>query len=789
MGCLIQLRLCRIVTTGVVVVALYLAVPTLAAVAETSATAGTNRFGFSGPEVFPIDFDIGGLHVTDLEGDGLKDIVVVNNSRSKINLLYNQTGATNPVIKTSAASKREINQLPPDARFRIDSIASEKRIASLVVTDLNGDGRPDLACYGEPKELVLQYNQAGTGWSAPKRWPIDDAQLTPNALVAGDLNGDGRTDLLLLAENFIYFLPQSAEHTFGEPQKIPYTGAVKAVQVLDVDGDGRSDLLLVNWDSLTPFRFRLQNAAGQLGPEIYFTLPRIRSFVADNLEARQETQVVTIAQNSGRVQISHFVRKLAEKLSGAFAQGQFNVLPLNKTDKARRGMVWADINGDRLADLLVAEPDSGELSLHFQQPDGTLAPPKKFSTLTGITDIAVADWEGDGNAEIFLLSADERRIGVTRLDEKQRLPFPTLIATEGKPLAMAVGPLAPGAKPTLAVILDQDGKRVLLTRTAAGTNKLQKLGDNFKSNPATLALHDVNQDGLADLVMLIPYEKIKVLLQVAGKDFSEQDIAPPGGTLEQPWLAAADVDGDGKAELLLPQKNFLRAVVLQPEAGSPNSTNAPGWTFQVKDQINGAASNSRLIGAAALPNGTNGIAALFLLDGERKALTLSERDAAGVWQVVRNLQLPLYADFSGITLQALALGDTNRNSIALQGQNAIAWQALRGAVWEYTDLDGYETPIKDGYLNDVVTGDLDNDGRKDLVFMETVKNHLDLVVFDANHKLVPANRWQVFEERSFRNLRSAVPEPREAAVADVTGDKKNDLIIIVHDRVLVYPQE
>jgi hypothetical protein len=151
--------------------------------------------------------------------------------------------------------------------------------------------------------------------------------------------------------------------------------------------------------------------------------------------------------------------------------------------------------------------------------------------------------------------------------------------------------------------------------------------------------------------------------------------------------------------------------------------------------------------------------------------------------------LPLYADFSGITLQALALGGTNRNSIALQGQNAIAWQALRGAVWEYADLDGYETPIKDGYLNDVVTGDLDNDGRKDLVFMETAKNHLDLVVFDANHKLVPANRWQVFEERSFRNMRSNIPEPREAAVADVTGDGKNDLIIIVHDRVLVYPQE
>ena len=66
---------------------------------------------------------------------------------------------------------------------------------------------------------------------------------------------------------------------------------------------------------------------------------------------------------------------------------------------------------------------------------------------------------------------------------------------------------------------------------------------------------------------------------------------------------------------------------------------------------------------------------------------------------------------------------------------------------------------------------------------------LPLVIFDADHKLVPANRWQVFEERTFRSRRSDLPEPREAAVADVTGDGKNDLIVLVHDRILVYPQE
>jgi hypothetical protein len=31
-------------------------------------------------------------------------------------------------------------------------------------------------------------------------------------------------------------------------------------------------------------------------------------------------------------------------------------------------------------------------------------------------------------------------------------------------------------------------------------------------------------------------------------------------------------------------------------------------------------------------------------------------------------------------------------------------------------------------------------------------------------------------------------EPREVVVADVTGDGKKDLLLLVHDRVLIYPQ-
>ena len=755
-------------------------------VSTTLAEDVTNRFGFSGHESFPLESEIGLLHAADLNGDGLNDLIVVNNAHSQIDVLYNQTGATN-VQRPVKVGRAEINELPPDARFRLETIPSEKRISSLVVADLNGDGRPDIAYFGgDPKELVILYNEGTNGWSAPKRFPIEDGQLTQNALVAGDLHGDGRNDLLLLGDPQLYLFTQKADHTFGEPEKIPYSGSVKALQIQDIDGDGRNDLLLVNWESPTPFRFRLQTSPGRFGPEYYFPMDAIRSYAADDLEGNKKPQIVTIAAASGRAQISEFVRKPADALSGAFKQGQFQVMPLTRTQNERRGMVWADVNGDGLPDLLVAEPESGQIALYLQKPDGTLDAPKQFSTLTGVTELAVGDWKGDGKPCVFLLSSDERQIGVTQLDENGRLPFPTLIPLEGKPLAMAVGRLRPDQKPTLAVIVDQDGKRSLVTRTADGKGKTQKLSDDFKSNPTSMTFHDVNQDGLADLVVLIPYEKIKVLLKVDGKDFDEEDVAAPGGSVEQPWLSSADVDGDGKPELLLAQRNFVRAVVLKQEEALQNSTNRGGWVFSVKEQINGADSNSRLVGAAAVPNGTNAVNSIFLLDAERKSLTLCERDSAGAWRVVKNIPLP-YTAFNG--MQPVSLGGSQPNAVAFLGKDAVGLLPLQGDVWDLSKLDSYETPIKDGHLTDVVLGDLNNDGRKDLIFLETEKNYLDIVTFDTNHKLVPATRWQVFEERSFRSRRSDLPEPREALVTDVTGDGKNDLVILVHDRIIVYPQQ
>jgi hypothetical protein len=53
-------------------------------------------------------------------------------------------------------------------------------------------------------------------------------------------------------------------------------------------------------------------------------------------------------------------------------------------------------------------------------------------------------------------------------------------------------------------------------------------------------------------------------------------------------------------------------------------------------------------------------------------------------------------------------------------------------------------------------------------------------------------RFKIFEDKGYRddkNRGRARVEPRELKIADVTGDGKADLVTVIHDRIIIYPQD
>jgi hypothetical protein len=104
----------------------------------------------------------------------------------------------------------------------------------------------------------------------------------------------------------------------------------------------------------------------------------------------------------------------------------------------------------------------------------------------------------------------------------------------------------------------------------------------------------------------------------------------------------------------------------------------------------------------------------------------------------------------------------------------------------------YETKIKDGVYAHLTIGDINSDGRADIIMVEYKRNHIEILALDSDYKPVPAMRFKTFEQKSYRegdkSSKTSV-EPRELKVADVTGDGKNDLVTLIHDRLIIYPQD
>ncbi|MEJ2701025.1 MAG: hypothetical protein P8Z79_01140, partial [Sedimentisphaerales bacterium] len=114
------------------------------------------------------------------------------------------------------------------------------------------------------------------------------------------------------------------------------------------------------------------------------------------------------------------------------------------------------------------------------------------------------------------------------------------------------------------------------------------------------------------------------------------------------------------------------------------------------------------------------------------------------------------------------------------------------AVQRLDEMFSYETKIIDGTYGNLTAGDINSDGRTDIIMVEQARNHIEVLALDADTRPVPAMRFKIFEQKSYRESKTRAKisvEPREMTVSDVTGDGKPDLVTVIHDRIIIYPQD
>ena len=115
--------------------------------------------------------------------------------------------------------------------------------AFLLATDVNGDGKPDLLV-GAGDGAVKLFLAAGNGYEdATSKWGLAEARGTRAAF--GDVNRDGKPDLLVGRTLFMND-GQRFTKAATPPLELPDGGpAVVAESLIDINGDAKPDAVVL----------------------------------------------------------------------------------------------------------------------------------------------------------------------------------------------------------------------------------------------------------------------------------------------------------------------------------------------------------------------------------------------------------------------------------------------------------------------------------------------------------------------------------------------------------------
>jgi FG-GAP-like repeat len=237
--------------------------------------------------------------------------------------------------------------------------------------------------------------------------------------------------------------------------------------------------------------------------------------------------------------------------------------------------VLADLNGDGKLDIVVSHVGPDTVSVLLNNGDGTFQAPRDFtvgafvqggpSTLSGRPnfhrDLAVADFNRDGIPDIVVANHDSGDISVLfGRGDGTFAPQHRFNATAA-PFALAVGDLNNDGIPDVAVVDSTAGpaQGAILLGRGDGTflpplSFILPTGEVFRTN--SLVIADVNQDGNSDLVERDFVSGISVLLGNGDGTFRP---APLIALRNGPGLAVGDLNGDGKPDIVIASQNVNKA--------------------------------------------------------------------------------------------------------------------------------------------------------------------------------------------------------------------------------------
>ncbi len=734
---------------------------------------------FESPEIVKLDWNTSSPRAADFNGDGLTDLVIINPDRARLEFLLQRKDGVRPGEPERMSREDRWNPILEISRFDKQPLVIGRTALSLTVGDWNADAKADIAYVTEDKKLVLRtQGSKSRDWTAKKEFVIDSVANDTEVLVATDLNADGRADLSLMTQTRLMVWLQTREG-WAEPKSYvlgqPGSGGLRAA---DLDGDGRTDLICTAPDGDAVF-VRLQQEGVSFGEEWRLEMEASRCWAHPmRLGPKgKPAGLATLHDKSGLISIAKLAAGPMEPNADRAATIRY---AMPASDAKGGPAAYGDLNGDQLPDVVLSESKNARLWFFAGLPGGTFREGREFPALSGIEALSITDLDGDAKPELVLLSSAEKAIAISRW-QKDRLTYPEVIhqSTDAL-LALTTGSVAATAEPTALALVDAKAKISLVSlrwdsaQKKFITNTIE-LPSSMVGKPSALRVVDANQDGRGDLALFSNLSPMQLLISQADPKapFKRAEGLPDTlvNKLQPIALATADVDGDGKAELILAKDQFARAIRVGADgkAMTVEQFNAPDPACQL---------------SAVIISGTGPKRRILLADTAQKKLHEMAASSDGVFRVAHTHAL------SSLAADQLHLAGER---LLVIGKTSFDLTPLSGRVLHLESLASLDTELKDTHPTDLIPAAFSGMEMDDLALVDSTRSRVieflqpEVGIDKAAPTWRSAMFFRVFEtDPHFRGKGGRENEPHDYTTLDLNHDGKLDLALLVHDRLLLY---
>lgn len=285
--------------------------------------------------------------------------------------------------------------------------------ANLVAADLNGDARPDLvvANAGDRTVTVRLADPARPGYFLPATVLATPGRVTLDVAV-GDLNGDGKMDIVVAASganNVMVFLQGSTPGTFLAPVTFPVGGDPQAVTVADLDGDGWPDIAVATTANTVSVLRQIQFSPTLVAQSAVDYTTGVQPVAIKAADLNGDGKLDLLTANYGAA-LSPGTQGLSVLTQGA--PGTFLAPVHYATDYRATALAMGDLNGDGSPDVAVAcaglpgYPGAVSVFLQGGIVAGALLPATNYTGAWGPMGVVLGDMDGDGRLDLVLADGD-----------------------------------------------------------------------------------------------------------------------------------------------------------------------------------------------------------------------------------------------------------------------------------------------------------------------------------------------------------------------------------------------